>query len=123
MDFQILPVQIDGLIRIKCSGTATLQDALEGMRAISPEGTFEADLRLWDFRGCDITLSSDELREVGEVGQTLDRRTSRVAVLVDSDLNFGLMRVHEVHRESERTGFRVFRDEAEALAWLTSGEG
>ena len=39
-------------------------------------------------------------------------------MLVNEDLSFGVSRVYEVFRNTDLTETNVFRDKAEAVAWL-----
>ena len=47
--------------------------------------------------------------------------TSRRAVVVPTDLGFGMARMYEMRRTSRGGGPRVFRDYDEARRWVTSG--
>jgi len=48
--------------------------------------------------------------------------SSRVAVVVASEAAYGLMRMYEVYIASTSIKVKVFRDEAEALSWLMTGQ-
>jgi len=45
--------------------------------------------------------------------------TTRVAVVVASEAAYGLMRMYEVYTAATSIKVKVFREEAEALSWLT----
>jgi hypothetical protein len=47
--------------------------------------------------------------------------TSRRAVVVPSDLGFGMARMYEMRRTNRGGGPRVFRDYDEARRWVASG--
>jgi hypothetical protein len=47
--------------------------------------------------------------------------TSRRAVVVPTDLGFGMARMYEMRRTHRGGGPRVFRDYDEARRWVTSG--
>jgi hypothetical protein len=47
--------------------------------------------------------------------------TSRRAVVVPTDLGFGMARMYEMRRTNRGGGPRVFRDYDEARRWVTSG--
>lgn len=49
--------------------------------------------------------------------------TSRRAVVVPTDLGFGMARMYEMLRTNRGGGPRVFRDYEEARRWVTSGTG
>ena len=48
--------------------------------------------------------------------------TSRRAVVVQSDLGFGMSRMYGMLRTNRGGGPRVFRDYDEALRWVTTGK-
>lgn len=117
MPFRI--VDVDGEpLRIVIEGEFGYQDILDAFKALRREGLSDRPRRLWDVRGATPHLTSDDLRNLGWEGQTHDRVPSRLAILVDQDVHFGLARAHEAFRESELAEVKVFRDEDEALAWL-----
>jgi len=47
---------------------------------------------------------------------------TRVAVVVASEAAYGLMRMYEVYTASTPIRIKTFREEAEALSWLMSGQ-
>ena len=49
-------------------------------------------------------------------------RGYRVAFLADRDLVYGMFRIWQVERSKIGGGAFVFRDEAEAIAWLLGGD-
>ena len=91
---------------------------LRAIDALCVEGGYATASRLWDFRGCTIDLSNEELRSIVEYGGARDREPGRVAILADTDLIYGLGRMYEVFRSSGASTYRTFRHEARALAWL-----
>jgi hypothetical protein len=67
-----------------------------------------------------IDLSVEDLEQL--TTPTLFERTSRRAILVSSDLQFGVGRMAEAFSEMRgRTRVRVFRDAQEAFAFLGIG--
>jgi hypothetical protein len=115
-----------GIWTIRLSGVVTPQEVLDAyaeMRA-SPAFVPEAP-RLWDARETDaapIVESIDLVRIARSPGSSVPHR---VAVLVHRDVDFGMSRVYQAHAEyAKRPGeTRVFRDQAEALAWLAGDPG
>lgn len=86
-------------------------DFVPGMPAIF-------DLRELDFS----SLGPAESQAVWEMNRRLAvrRGSARVAMVVDSDLGFGVLRMHEVLGRSPNLQFRVFRDVQEAQHWALS---
>ena len=69
------------------------------------------------------TRSSREIRHVAQyLGPYRKRIRGRCAVLVDTDLHFGLSRMGSAYSESVGVDARVFRSRAEALDWLGDTE-
>ena len=62
--------------------------------------------------------TQDAARILGQI-QTLQRR--RIAVVVSTDLNFGLGRMVQGYAVDVRLGFQVFRDIETAREWLLLG--
>ena len=105
----------DGITIVRFHAMPGVDDLL---RAI--DDAFEADetgRRLWVLeKGMD--LSSDAMRTVAQYANAKWDTTSKSAVVAPQDLTFGLARIHEAYRDRARHENRVFRDEAEAVAWL-----
>lgn len=99
----------------------TLDIVLGIIDALCVDGAYATPCRLWDFRGCTMELSNDDLRRIVEYGSARDREPGRVAILADSDLVYGLGRMYEVFRSSDRSEYRAFRVEDRALEWLRGG--
>ena len=73
---------------------------------------------LTDFRSCVFALSYAQIRRLAEESAKL--HDGPVALVVDSDLNFGLARQFQAHRESfaGRGTVQVFRDIDDARRWI-----
>ena len=65
-----------------------------------------------------MALSADELKAFARMATEYDHEPARAAVLIDGDLEFGMLRIHGVYRESKFTAFLVTRDESEAVTWV-----
>lgn len=116
--------QDTGLARISFSVRARYEQVEKALSAVVEDGDFIADRRLWDFRESGLSLTNAELQRIGAIAQAYssDGR-GRTAVLVSRDVDYGQARVFHVYRETPGNPVRVFRDEAEALAWLMEEEG
>lgn len=67
------------------------------------------------------TRPTDQIRLVAErLGEFKNRIGGRCAVVAASDVNFGLSRLGAVYSEGVGVHVEVFRDRAQALAWLRS---
>jgi len=106
------------LVRVVCTGTMTSDDFMAAMEALAPDGTFTDALRLWDLRACRVDVTLIEMRHGAHVMKERDAVSTRIALLVERDVTFGLGRAFGVFRESDQAAQRVFREESEALAWL-----
>ena len=74
---------------------------------------------LWDLREVTFDLSAADVEQFAEFGKRHSPFAGlRMAFLVSRDLEFGLLRMFEVFRATERTQTAVFRVRAEAIHWL-----
>ncbi len=74
---------------------------------------------LWDLREAQFDLSTTEVRFLAEfTKQHSPFSRLRMAFVVAGDLEFGLIRMFEVFRETEGVRTAVFEDMGEALGWL-----
>ena len=110
----------EGFLRVTLRGVARHADVVAVLDAITENGTFLYPRRLWDIRDCELDLTYDELTDLGEGAKQRDVPDSRGALLASKDVTFGVSRIHSVFRESENMSVKVFRDEAEAVQWLTA---
>ncbi len=118
MPFELQYQEGDPYMRIIPLGDVGLEDLMEIMQTISSDDRFTCTKRLWDLRQCLLNASSEDMQKIADMGRGLDGGESRAAILADTDLNFGLARLHMVYRENADAQFMVFRSEGEALEWL-----
>src|SRR5258708_16593245 len=107
------------LVLSEGSGLLTMPDLLAHQDKLASDPDFSADYsQLYDLtQVTDVEITPNDVRRLAQRSVFLPN--ARRAVLVSSDVVFGLSRMFEVFRESlGETGIRVFRDRAEALAWL-----
>ena len=116
--YDISPIDDTDAVCITVRGDLVYEVSAAIHRELAPEGRFLHSRRLWDLRGCRLRLTPEELRRLAKMAVDYDHESARVAVLTDNDLEFGLMRIHGVYRESKFTALHLCRDEAEAMAWL-----
>jgi hypothetical protein len=102
------------------SGVFTMADALAAHQdKLLHDPDFAPDFcQLWDLSlVTEAQLTSDDLRRLAR--RSVFSPDSRRAVLVSSDLAFGLSRMFVIFRQMlGETGIRVFRDRGEALDWV-----
>jgi hypothetical protein len=78
---------------------------------------------LIEMRGIEGTLTADELRGIAEMTRVASSgRRPRRALVVGSDLHYGLMRMFEAYSADGPREYRVFRTKDRALAWLEGGD-
>ena len=110
----------EGFLRVTLHGVARHADVVTVLDAISEDGRFLHARRLWDIRDCRLDLAYDELTDLAQGAKPRDLPDSRGAILASKDVTFGVSRIHSVFRESENMSVMVYRDEDEAVNWLTS---
>lgn len=104
-------------------GVLTRQDILGHMDRLSNDPDFDPDFcQLIDFTQITgVEFGPEDVRQFAE--RSIYSSRSRRALLVKDDLQFGLARMYEIHRELKgESGIRVFRSADEALDWITVGK-
>jgi hypothetical protein len=117
--------QADGVTERTVIGVLTLTDILDALhRFYAGDEPPRTRLVLWDLSHASLdTLSSDDARRLAEAmsGYAAARQGGKTAVVVRSELAFGLSRMYEHWREVQQIdlSFMVFRERGKAWAWLT----
>ena len=115
-------LQVDGAARVVivtvsgALGDAELQgigDQLEKNTDVAPDFALLIDLRQADGK----SVTSAGVRALATRGLVFSPASKR-AVVVPSDLGFGMARMYEMLREGRGGGMRVFRDYDEAKRWV-----
>jgi len=104
-------------------GVLTKEDIWGHMDRLSNDPDFNPEFsQVMDFR--QITALEVEPEDVRQLAQrNIFSPRSRRAILVKDDLQFGLARMFEIHRELKgETGIRVFRTFDEAMDWILIGK-
>jgi hypothetical protein len=103
-------------------GTLAFEDLLEHRRRMASNSAYDPSYRLlFDARRVEnFTVTGDEIRSFADFSQPGQPRFSRMAMLVSSDLGYGLARIFQAYtgRHNEKS-LMVFRDAREAWNWLT----
>jgi len=107
-----------GIIMGVGTGDLTIADARAGAAAVWAKTEWRGLPVLWDFRSARFDVRSDDVREIGKfILEHQPAPPPRVAFVTGRDVDFGLARMFEVHREHPATEVRVFRDYDEAILW------
>ena len=105
------------------AGALTKEDVLGHMQRLSNDPEFDPDFsQLVDFREITaVEFGPEDVRQFAE--RNIYSPSARRAIVVKDDLQFGLARMFEIHRELHgETGIRVFRGLDEALDWIMAGK-
>jgi hypothetical protein len=100
-------------------GVLTKADLLGHMERLSKDPDFDPDFsQVSDFRQIDaLEIGPEDVRQLAQ--RDIFSPRSRRAFVVKDDLQFGLARMFEIHRELKgETGIRVFRTYDEAMDWI-----
>jgi len=109
----------EGVLFISIKGDPTVSEIKRVLEQMRDESGYRNLSRLWDFRKAAFHFSVKELEEIASHASSADLDPARVAMLVSQDLSYGVSRMYEAYRKSPLTDVKVFRDEAEAIEWLT----
>ena len=104
------------------TGVLTKEDILGHMDRLSKDPDFAPDFSLLvDFREITgVEFGPEEVRQFAQ--RNIYLPNSRRAIVVKDDLQFGLARMFEIHRElNGEKGIRVFRNYDEALDLILVG--
>ena len=78
---------------------------------------------LWDIREAEGSISGSQIKELAQLvgGLWKDQQPPRVALVVAPGLQYGLARMYQQYADlARKIEIRVFKEEEEAAAWLTS---
>ena len=113
-----------GVVTVTARGAVSQADDLACFRALLADRDFAAGLRLLlDYRERESVASADEARELAEEMRRLGELfgDSRFAIVVGSDLAYGMGRMVSSLSERDFPPVGVFRDLEEAQHWLDPG--
>jgi hypothetical protein len=101
------------------AGVFTRSDSLAHQEKLLKDPDFSPDFsQLWDLtQVTKVELTAEEVRRIA--GRPIFSSESRRAILVSSDLVFGLSRMFEIVRDTYgEKGICVFRNLDDALEWV-----
>lgn len=106
------------LVRSRAWGVLVDADLAATQQALRTAPGFEPDFcQLYDFREVtQIKLTAPFLRRLAK--QSPFARDARRAVVVSSDVAFGMARMYELAGNRDPNRFRIFRTCEEAIDWL-----
>ncbi len=110
-----------GCIFIKWRGTFSYEEGSAHYREVAEFVGFQRGSHLFhDIRLVDVDVPASEIHKVAVAASPkVDSNAVRkVAILVSSDVGFGMMRMLALMRERPGLVLNVFRDLEEAKAWL-----
>jgi hypothetical protein len=103
------------------TGEITLAEIYEDMVRLASEPNYSPDMPgIVDMRNATVRLTTDEIRQLAEElrKRPLVVARTRRALLVGSELAFGIYRMFATLALGGWTDYRVFRDEQAARDWL-----
>lgn len=111
-----------GCVLSHARGVVTDDDLLGHQRRLIAEPGFRSDLnQLWDVRNLDgVEVTVGAIRTLAQLNPF--GKGSRRALLVDSQLAYGLARMFQSYTDASLDEVEVFWDEAAAHHWLVLGE-
>jgi len=110
-----------GIWELTTGTSVTLQEISDLALANEWEGV---NRLLWDLRAVrEAPESTGELREAADFVKEMRSvfEGGRVAIVVTSDLDFGLARMFQVFAEGSGVDYQIFRDLGTARGWLETG--
>jgi hypothetical protein len=105
------------------TGVLTREDILGHMERLSKDPDFDpAFSQLMDCTQITtLEIGPEDVRQFAQ--RNIFSPRSRRAIVVKDDLQFGLARMFEIHRDlNGETGIRVFRTLDDALDWILVGD-
>jgi hypothetical protein len=114
---------VEGVVIGVSHGPLTLKDMREAAERLWQQETGTEVRVMWDLRESRFNLSADEVSSLAQfVRQRSPFTKLRAAFVVAADLEFGLVRMFEIMRDTKSARTNVFRDRDKALEWLTGSE-
>lgn len=125
----MVTTQIDsraGVVSHRASGELSLREIRETFQATVRDPAFRSGMRvLWDLREATLTsLDEAGIRSLLELNSRYqeERGAGRSAIVVSRDVDYGIARMFQTYAEDLPWETRVYRDHAEAVAWITGAE-
>ncbi|MAT84247.1 MAG: hypothetical protein CMD39_08145 [Gammaproteobacteria bacterium] len=110
-----------GLLVSVAHGRLTMDDLLHHRQRVAESTHYHPGLHLlFDTRRTSaIGVSGDAVRTFAGFGQPGQRRFARMALLVGSDLHYGISRIFQAYAgQHDESTLRIIRDPGEAWRWI-----
>lgn len=110
-----------GLVVSQAYGQMTLADLRANRSFVVNHPHYRQALALlFDLRRVtDVAMTSNEIRDHAQFGDSGEARYRRIAILVDGDLTFGLARIFQAYaRRYDEHTLALFRDSGQAWRWV-----
>jgi len=106
-----------GTVSSTFSGAVTVEEVRALAEALRDDPDFRPDLnQMIDLRATEVAISTDDIKGLARISPFGEG--SRRALVVASDVLFGLSRICEIWGEESGAEVDVFKDYQEAMAWL-----
>ena len=113
------------ILVVTVQGKVTVAELAEVGEKISTSTTYPPNVdTLWDLRKADIGIFNKQMQQrlILLREQLRNRGRARLAMVVEDDLGFGLLRMYTTYSEHLPQFIKVFKNYAEAQAWLRAGQ-
>ena len=113
------------ILVVTVQGEVTMAELAEVGEKISTSTTYPPNVNtLWDLRKADIGIFNKQIQQrlILLREQLRNRGRARLAMVVEDDLGFGLLRMYAIHSEHLPQPIKVFKNYAEAQAWLQADQ-
>ena len=113
------------ILVVTVQGEVTMAELAEVGEKISTSTTYPPNVNtLWDLRKADIGIFNKQIQQrlILLREQLRNRGRARLAMVVEDDLGFGLLRMYATHSEHLPQPIKVFKNYAEAQAWLQADQ-
>jgi len=110
-----------GIVQVVVQGSLVLEEMLATIAAVAEDPLFQKGLHvLSDHRTIAAPATTDQVMGLIQQARKFQEKLggTRWAIVVSSDLSFGMMRMLSAFAEPIPLRVEVFREYEEALAWL-----
>jgi hypothetical protein len=105
-----------GITIIRFLSIPTIEDLHSAMDEVAVN--YLSNLRLWYLDHEGLNFSTEQLISMAEYGKSKFNIKSKVAIVTNNNIEYGLMRQFVAYRSDELSEHMVFDDELEAIYWL-----
>jgi len=107
------------------TGEITMEEVCADLRQVAAQKNHQPELPgIIDMRKATTHLTADEIQQLAGFVTRHPKavRSTRRALLVETDVMFGLYRMFSVYAGNSSVEFEVFRDEQKALEWVRQAD-